>query len=295
MKKIIAASVAVLLAVVTVFFSGCDALISTIQAEEATTLPFSTSRTEDLDSKQKVAAYYAQLLTLAKEGHAGVSRETRYEINDLNIVPRALEGVTDENGNQQSDPALDVLNAAAEEVRSFIARAVESSTESVAFGEDWGDVAPNTIPNPESVLDASLIMGEETTEEEGQPVVYTNFYYGDISFRPENYPLASNSVIAQVFPFPDETVISEEMAKMDDYFVFDSYSAVFEENTISFSSERILDQIDYANYTSVIRVTAHARGVGKLADYGDLTVYFTLRCANNYTFDWVDPSVPVDE
>ena len=293
MKKIIAAAVAVLLGVITVFFSGCDALVSSLQSEEETTLPFSTSRTEDLDSKDAIAAYYNDLLTRAKEGRAGVSRETRYEISDLQIVSRELEGITNEDGSQQSDPDLDVLNAAAQEVRAFIANAVKSSTVSAAFGEEWGEAAPNDIDELSYVEDASCIMGEETTEEGDTEIVYTNYYYGDLSFRPENYPLAVNSVLATVFPYPDEDVIVDEMAKMDDYIVLQDYDCVFEDNTINFSSDRITDQIDYANYTSVIRVTAHAQGVGQLADYGELTVYFTLRCANNYTFDWVDPTVTV--
>ena len=292
MKKIIAAAVAVLLGVITVFFSGCDALVSSLQSEEETTLPFSTSRTEDLDSTDAIAAYYNDLLTRAlltraREGRAGVSRETRYEISDLQIVSRELEGVTNEEGNQQSDPDLDVLNAAAQEVRAFIANAVKSSTVSAA------EAAPNDIDELSYVEDASCIMGEETTEEGDTEIVYTNYYYGDLSFRPENYPLADNSILATIFPYPDEEVIVEEIAKMEDYIVLEDYDCVFEDNTISFCSERIADEIDYANYTSVVRVTAHARGAGQLADYGELTVYFTLRCANNYTFDWVDPSEPV--
>lgn len=294
MKKIFAAVISVLLAVVMVFFAGCDALLNMADDEGATTLPFSTSKTEQPNGTAAVVEYYNALLEMAKEGKAGVKRNVRYEINDLKIVGRELEGVTNEDGNQQSDPDLDTLNAAAKEVRSFIAKAVKSKDISVAFGEDWADAAPNSIRNVSFAEKANCVMGEEATEEGASEVVYNNYYYGEISFRNENYPLADNSILKTVFPYPDEQVIKDELAKMSDYIVLEDYDCVFDENTIQFSSERILDQIDYANYTSSIRVTAHAKGVGQLADYGELTVYLTLKCSNNYTFNWVDPNVVVE-
>lgn len=294
MKKVFAAVICVLLSVIVCMFSGCDTLLASLEEEE-TTLPFSTSRTEQPNTKEAVVDYYNALIEHARAGRAGVSRNIGYEINDLKIVGRDLEGVTDENGAQQSDPELEALNAAGKELRSLVMKTIRSNTVSAAFGEEWGDAAPNTVNAPASVETANCVMGEEETAEAGDPIVYNNFYYGTIGFGTETYPLAVNSALKPVFPYPDEETIKEELAKMSDYLVLEDYDCVFTDNTIDFSAERLADEIDYANYTSNVQIIAHAEGVGTLESYGELTVLLTLKCTNNYTFDWVDPSVEVTD
>lgn len=294
MKKIFVAVVAVLLSLILFLFSGCDSLISSLEDEE-TTLPFSTSKTEQPDTKEAVVAYFNSLIEKAEATKTGLTRKIGFEINDLKIVGRELEGVTDENGNQQSDPDLKALNAAAKEVRSFILKSIKSNEVSVDYGNDWGENAPNTISSPSYAKTAKCVMGEEETEEGDTDIVYTNYYNGEMSFDSEVYPLAVNSVLATIFPYPDEEKIIEELNKMSDYLVLEDYDGVFVDNTISFSSERTVDEIDYANYTSNFKITAHAKGVGKLESYGELTVTFTLKCINNYNFNWIDPSVEVTD
>lgn len=294
MKKTIAATISILLVVITVFMSGCQSL-SELVNEEQTTLPFSTSLTSQPKSKTAVVEYYNYLIDLARDGKTGVSRNTKYRIDDLKIVSRNLEGVTNEDGNQQSDPELDVLNAAAKEVKALISKAIKSNTESVAFGEEWGNLAPNKIGDPSFADKATCVMGEEATDNLNKNIVYTQYYYGDMSFGAENYPLASNSVLKSIFPYPDEENIKKELEKLSDYIVLEDYDCVFKDSGIYFSSDRLVDQLDYANYSSSIAVTAHAKGVGKLEKYGDLTVYLTIKCENNYNFDWVNPEEAVTD
>lgn len=291
MKKSFIAVLTALTLCVCVLFTGCDSVMKALEGEEATTLEFTTNRTEVEDEKTAAAEYYADLIAAARRTGTGLSVGAHYDINDLKIVSRELEGQTDGDGNQVSDPELKELNDAAKEVRDRISPE-DPFGGSVAFGEDWGDKAP-AVPDPAYVTDGTCAV---VTEEGDDGVVeIRDERRGTLNFADEEYPLSVGSVIAPVIHLPDEELIKTEMAKLSDYIVLDDYDAVFSGNRIEFSANRVTDEIWNARYITEIHVTAHAHGVGALEKYGDLTVFFTLVCRTEYGFDWTDPNAVVTE
>ena len=295
MKKTAFPVLCALLAAIMLVFSGCDVIMKKIsgEEEEATTKPFVTSLSALPDEASAVVDYYNRLLTLAQTGKAGLSRETLYEINDLKLVGRALEGTTDADGSQVGDPELDVLNAAAKELRGLISDAINvNNTAGAEFGEPWGEAAPAAIP-ASAVTDATCVMGEEETQQGDDAVVYTDYYHGSLTLADDVYPL--QTAAADVFPFPDVGTIRAELGKLGDYIVFEDFDATVDGNRVTFTANRLTDQIENAECVSDVHVTAHAKGVGKLADRGELTVFFTLKCIGRYSFGWVDPAALTEE
>ena len=286
MKKSFIAVLTAVTLCVCILFTGCDAVKKMVEGDEETTLAFTTNRTEVADEKTAAAEYYARILADARSVGAGLSRERKYEINDLNIVSKALEGKTDENGAQVRDPELKHLNEAAKEVRDRIAKSIGSS-ENVGFGEDWGGLAP-AAPESLYLTDGSCAVVEE--EKDDGTVEIKDERRGTLNFPDEEYPLSVGSVIAPIIPLPDEEEIKTELAKLSDYIALDDYGAVYTGSRIEFSVNRITDELNSASYVTEMRITAHAHGVGALEKYGELTVYLTLVCRSNYRFDYVDPN-----
>ncbi|MBR1811749.1 MAG: hypothetical protein IJ766_08945 [Clostridia bacterium] len=293
MKRRYICAIAVLLSGM-LLFSGCDSLTTLFVGEEETTVPFVTSLTVQPDTTAAVAAYYNRLLDAAAAAHTGLARDTRYEINDLQIVGGASTGDADADGTQERDPALKVLNAAAQEVRSFITKSIAPKTESIAYGEDWGMLAPAKIADVSAVTDAVCEMGEAETDADAMAVVYTDDYNGSMTLAAEAYPLAPGSPLAALFPYPAEEQILAELASLRDSLLLEDFGGVFDGNTVSFTANRLADQIAAADYISTLHITARVRGVGALETYGDLTVVFTLKCIDHFTFDWLNPDADTE-
>ncbi len=285
MKKPLIAAVISLSLCLSMLLTACSSL--TEAGDEATTEAPTTNRTEVVQQADAVAEYFVGLLESARAAGTGLSRERRYEINDLNIVSKDLEGEQDDEGNQKDDPALAPLNAAAKEMRGFIAGSVKSDGASVAFGEAWDELAP-VSPNPAYAVDGKCEVVIRDGDDGAK--ITTEEYSGSITFSDEDYPLSVSSVIKPIIPLPDEQTIRQELQKISAYLTLEDFDAVFAGNRIEFSANRLTDRINSASYVSEIRVTAHAKGVGSLEKYGELTVFLTLVSRTNYGFDWTDPN-----
>ena len=292
MKKPLITALITMTVCVCILFSGCDSVIKAAQGEEQTTLEFTTNRTEVADEKIAAAEYFASLIAAARAAGTGLSVETKFEIGDLKVVSRELEGKTDDNGDQVGDPSLEALNAEAKQLRDYIAAGIKGPSDAVPFGEDWGELAP-PVPTPLYTSDGTCEVVTEVREDE--TVEIKDERRGTLRFADETYPLSVGSVIGPLIRLPDEDAIKAEMEKIADYIAVDDYGAVFTESRIEFSANRITDEIASAGYVTQINVTAHAHGVGSYESYGKLTVFFTLVSRTDYVFDWVDPDAAAED
>jgi len=265
-KKLLAA----LLALALLFAAaGCNL---DLDEEEETTLPDKSAVGNDIAD---VVDYYNALIANVFEGRPSVQAGRWVNTDSIEFVKGG-----------ESGPSLDAMNAFAKQIKTRFNMDIDNNA--VPYGEDPGGVFRNVpLDAAADVLSAAF----NTKEREGEIIVEDSWF--TIALNDYNYPAPEDSVIARLFEALDPGEFMDEFSKTGSYLEI----GAFEDMLITYTGSKIVvgvdrktDELWSVTFIKVIEIVAPVKGVGSLAEYGELEARVTLSDSTRFDFNWTDPN-----
>ena len=212
----------------------------------------------------------------------------RYEIN----VPNDSIKVTKagQEDAESVDESLSAVNDGAKGVKDMILTDIKERSGDIAMGADNTEVL--------------FVKGEAWTSKlTASDIDYASMkeigdnYFIEIAFNDiENN--GDDSALRKAFNLrdKDEILASDEFAKTAEYLKFNDYDVAYSGCKITATVNRLTNEITNLNYYKAANVTAHMTGACTFADYGDVSVMFTLEDKANFDIKWENelPTSPLE-
>lgn len=101
--------------------------------------------------------------------------------------------------------------------------------------------------------------------------------------------LANNAIIDKVFGSPeDKKAVLEQFGSLKDYLEVKDYSLEYDACEVYGELDLATDTLLDTQFKKTMLVTANVKGVGALAEYGNLTVTFKLVKTDNFAFSYLE-------
>ncbi len=289
MKRIL--SVIVALALVSTLLTAFTSCGSSETADDSAEVQSTVAAvyTESAETvgktSEEVLAYFNSLVNGVKQSKPAISYSVEKNVPDssLKVTKRGAEA-------EEVEDSFSAINSAVKGVKDLILEDIKSSSGSVSYGAD----------NTESLFVkgeswASALTAEDikyaTLKEVG------DYYYITIAFNDLTSEEAQD-VLTKAFDLrdKDEILSSEEFAKTKAYLALEDYDVVYSGCQITAKVDRLTNEITNINYYKASNVTAYMTAAGTLADYGEVSVMFTLEDKANFDITWDSglPTSPVE-
>ena len=191
---------------------------------------------------------------------------------------------------EEVDESLAPINKAAKGVKDLILSDIGESSGDIEMGSDNSSYLFVTGESWTSKLTISDI--DYATIKEVGDNYFITIVFDDIEKN------GDTSALQKAFDLrdKDEVLASEEFAKTAEYLKFNDYDVAYSGCTITATVNRLTDEITNLNYYKAANVTAHMTGAGTFADYGDVSVIFTLEDKAYFEINWESelPTSPLE-
>lgn len=308
MKRILKSVTAILLIAATIYaFSSCT-LFSSIRkrVEDANNTTLATTPEEG-----DVVSHFNGLLKASVERADKINENTEYKFNGMNI-------------KEADDSDAGALGKSATMLRKMVAEKNPGRAERTIEDKNISDTLLDGI-DPEKLLDVEYSRntrvanvtnekGNEIEDENGEVVteikitdniLKTVFKYfkdikdengttaepeeGETAAEPTTRIFADDDTIKDVFgEQADKTEVLANFDCIKNYITVVDYEIAYGSCEIRSDIELVASDLSDISFTQPMTVTAHVKGVGALAEYGDLTV--TLEITKNVSYSFVYPS-----
>ena len=283
-----------LMAIMLVFsMLVCFASCGSSKSEDEQTTVFTTEEAVYTESATPVGVTSAEILNYFN----GIVNDLkvlkpafsyRYEIN----VPNSTIKVTKagQEDAESVDESLSAINDGAKGVKDMILSDINNRSGDVSMGADNTEYLFVKGEAWVSKLTASDI--DYASMKEIGDNYFIEIVFNDIESN------GDDSALRKAFNLrdKDEILASEEFAKTAEYLKFNDYDVAYSGCKITATVNRLTNEITNLNYYKAANVTAHMTGAGTFADYGDVSVMFTLEDKANYDITWDSglPTSPVE-
>lgn len=212
----------------------------------------------------------------------------RYEIN----VPDSSIKITKagQEDSDEVDESLSAINDGAKGVKDMILTDIGERSGDVAMGADNSEylfVKGESWTSQLTVADIDYASMKEIGDN-----YFIEIVFDDIEVN------GDDSALRKAFNLRDkeEILASEEFAKTSEYLKFNDYDIAYSGCKITATVNRLTNEISNLNYYKAANITAHMTGAGTFAEYGDVSVIFTLEDKANFEINWesVLPTSPLE-
>ncbi len=208
----------------------------------------------------------------------------RYEKN----VPDGSIKITKagQENAEEIDASLSAINDGAKGVKDMILSDIGEQSGDIAMGADNSEYL---LVKGESWV-SQLTIGDidyASMKEIGDNY-FIEIVFNDIETN------GDDSALRKAFDLRDkeEILASDEFAKTAEYLKFNDYDVAYSGCKITATVNRLTNELVNLNYYKAANVTAHMTGAGTFADYGDISVIFTLEDKAYYEINW-ESNLPV--
>lgn len=279
----------VLMALVVVFamllsFASCGSSEGEDEAKEYVTesAVYSTSKTPVANTSEEVLNYFNGIVNDLKVSKPELSY--RYEIN----IPDSSLKVTRAGAEQaeEVDADLESVNKAAKGIKDMILADIKEESGNVPMGADNSEYLFVKGESWTSKLTISDI--DYATMKEIGDNYFIEIVFNDVAVD------GDTSSLSKVFDLrdKDELLSLDEFEKTAEYLKLNDYDVAYSGCKITATVNRFTNEITNLYYFKAANVTAHMTGAGTLADYGDVSVMFTLEDKSNFDINW-ENNLPV--
>lgn len=253
--------------------------VEVFSTEEAV---YTESATPVENTSEEILNYFNGIVNDLKASKPAISY--RYEKN----VPDSSIRITKagQEDAEEADESLASINDGAKGVKDMILSDIGESSGDVAMGADNSEylfVKGESWTSQLTVSDIDYASMKEIGDN-----YYIEIVFNDIEDN------GDDSALRKAFDLRDkeEILASEEFAKTAEYLKFNDYDVAYSGCKITATVNRITNEISNLNYYKAANVTAHMTGAGTFADYGDVSVIFTLEDKANFDINW-ESELPV--
>lgn len=284
----------VLMAIMLVFsmlvcFASCGSsddeseIAEVFSTEEAV---YTESATPIETTSEDVLEYFNGIVNELKLSKPAISY--KYEIN----VPDSSIKITKagQEDAEETDESLASINDGAKGVKDMILSDIKKESGNIEMGADNSEylfVKGESWASQLTVSDIDYATMKEIGDN----------YYIEIAFN-DIEKNADDSALRKSFNLRDkeEILASEEFAKTSEYLKFNDYDVAYSGCKITATVNRITNEITNLNYYKAANVVAHMTGAGTFADYGDVSIIFTLEDKSNFDINWESelPTSPLE-
>ncbi len=191
---------------------------------------------------------------------------------------------------EEIDESLSAINDGAKGVKDMILTDIGEQSGDIAMGADNSEyllVKGESWTSKLTVADIDYASMKEIGDN-----YYIEIVFNDVETN------GDDSALRKAFDLrdKDEILASDEFAKTAAYLEFNDYDVAYSGCKITATVNRLTNEIVNLNYYKAANVTAHMTGVGTFADYGDISVIFTLEDKANFEIKWENelPTSPLD-
>ncbi len=247
---------------------------------------YTESATPVANTSEAVLNYFNEIVNDLKDSKPAMYY--RYE----KAVPDDSIKVTKAGAEEaeEVDESLAPINKAAKGVKDLILSDIGESSGDIEMGSDNSSYLFVTGESWTSKLTISDI--DYATIKEVGDNYFITIVFDDIEKN------GDTSALQKAFDLrdKDEVLASEEFAKTAEYLKFNDYDVAYSGCTITATVNRLTDEITNLNYYKAANVTAHMTGAGTFADYGDVSVIFTLEDKAYFEINWESelPTSPLE-
>ena len=187
---------------------------------------------------------------------------------------------------EEIDASLSAINDGAKGVKNMILSDIGEQSGDIAMGADNSEYL---LVKGESWV-SQLTIGDidyASMKEIGDNY-FIEIVFNDIETN------GDDSALRKAFDLRDkeEILASDEFAKTAEYLKFNDYDVAYSGCKITATVNRLTNEIVTLDYYKAANVTAHMTGAGTFADYGDISVMFTLEDKAYYEIKW-ESDLPV--
>ncbi len=187
---------------------------------------------------------------------------------------------------EEIDASLSAINDGAKGVKNMILSDIGEQSGDIAMGADNSEYL---LVKGESWV-SQLTIGDidyASMKEIGDNY-FIEIMFNDIETN------GDDSALRKAFDLRDkeEILASDEFAKTAEYLKFNDYDVAYSGCKITATVNRLTNELVNLNYYKAANVTAHMTGAGTFADYGDISVIFTLEDTAYYEIKW-ESNLPV--
>lgn len=289
MKRILTAIISLaLVSTLLMTFTSCGS--SENKDDEA--VVFSTESAEYTEgavtvgkTSEEVLTYFNSLVNGVKANKPSIyySIEKNVPNDSLKVTKRGAE-------NEDIDDSFSAINSAVKGVKDLILQDIKGTSGDIAYGAD----------NTETLF----VKGEEWASGlTDSDIKYATLkevgdnYYITIAFN-DLTSAEAQDVLTKAFNLRDKEDIlaSEEFKKTADYLALEDYDVSYSGCTITATVNRLTNELININYYKAANVTAYMTAAGTLADYGEVSVIFTLEDKAYFEINWDNglPTSPVE-
>lgn len=243
---------------------------------------YTESKTPVANTSEEVLNYFNGIVNDLKASKPAISY--RYEKN----VPDGSIKVTKTGAENEEgyDESLESINKAAKGIKDMILTDIGETSGNVAMGADNSEylfVKGESWTSKLTVSDVDYATIKEIGDN-----YYIEIVFNDIEDN------GDDSALRKAFDLrdKDEILASDEFAKTAEYLKFNDYDVAYSGCKITATVNRLTNEITNLNYYKAANVTAYMTGAGTLAEYGDVSVIFTLEDKANFDVNW-ESDLPV--
>ena len=187
---------------------------------------------------------------------------------------------------EEIDASLSAINDGAKGVKNMILSDIGEQSGDIAMGADNSEYL---LVKGESWV-SQLTIGDidyASMKEIGDNY-FIEIVFNDIETN------GDDSALRKAFDLRDkeEILASDEFAKTAEYLKFNDYDVAYSGCKITATVNRLTNEIVTLDYYKAANVTAYMTGAGTFADYGDISVMFTLEDKAYYEIKW-ESDLPV--
>ena len=187
---------------------------------------------------------------------------------------------------EEIDASLSAINDGAKGVKNMILSDIGEQSGDIAMGADNSEYL---LVKGESWV-SQLTIGDidyASMKEIGDNN-FIEIVFNDIETN------GDDSALRKAFDLRDkeEILASDEFAKTAEYLKFNDYDVAYSGCKITATVNRLTNEIVTLEHYKAANVTAYMTGAGTFADYGDISVMFTLEDKAYYEIKW-ESDLPV--
>ena len=187
---------------------------------------------------------------------------------------------------EEIDESLSAINDGAKGVKDMILTDIGEKSGDIAMGADNSEyllVKGESWTSKLTVSDIDYASMKEIGDN-----YYIEIVFNDIETN------GDDSALRKAFDLrdKDEILASDEFAKTAAYLKFNDYDVAYSGCKITATVNRLTNEIVNLNYYKAANVTAYMTGAGTFADYGDVSVIFTLEDKAYFEINW-ESDLPV--
>lgn len=236
-------------------------------------------------------------LILGLEFSRNITTENVTDENEKEVT----EVVTNAEGNEENAVVTtqfesdNTLHLTFNYFESVLAEEVASDTEETTEISEETTMAPTEgttalAEDTTAVAEDTTAVNEETTEEETVEAETAEAESSEETTEPETVIIyADDADIENIFgSLKDKEEVIKNFDNIKDYIEVLDYSVAYEACKVTADADISAQTVNFINFEKNMKITVKAKGVGALAEYGEIEIVFTLSKSVYYEFSYAE-------